>query len=170
MLWLMLLAICISLLWQVIVTRTFLAIQRQYGLFFEAPEWFWPAIGWPMAWVPSWIAEDHMGLAFAEETVWRAIPLWGAVHLLSNQGAVMAVALVSSALFGIGHAQDVGFNLMQQGMFGLLMSVVYLKAGGWSGRLLVPLLVAGLVHTISNALNQPLWDLLGNTLGIDLFS
>jgi membrane protease YdiL (CAAX protease family) len=66
--------------------------------------------------------------ALSEEAVFRLFPLGLAVNVWGASYKVIAVALISSAIFGVLHGNL--YNIFYQGVGGLLYSLVFLKCGG----------------------------------------
>ncbi len=86
----------------------------------------------------------------SEEVMYRAVPLWLAVHLSRNEEFVPTVVVVSSLVFGIHH--DGGFrSIALQGTGGLVICALYLKCGGLRGAFLAPLTCAIILHMSWNS-------------------
>lgn len=87
---------------------------------------------------------------FIEEIVFRA-PLSIAVFIFGECAPVLIVAsLISSIIFGFIHG-DI-WNVACQGVGGLIYCVIFLKTGGFNGKVVKPLAVTYLTHLMYDGL------------------
>lgn len=88
------------------------------------------------------------GEALGEEIVFRLMPLACIVRFYKNVNAVLLVAVISSISFGMWHG---GLpNILIEGIGGFIYCILWLKSGGWSGKILKPTLATFAVHIFLN--------------------
>jgi membrane protease YdiL (CAAX protease family) len=101
--------------------------------------------------VPEWLGyifTHAIFVLFAFETlVFVALPLDCAVRRYGPRGQLL-VALAACVVFG--HMHGGGAQIAQQGLEGLVFCYVYLKTGGWKGRMLFPLTMTTIVHSLND--------------------
>ena len=84
-----------------------------------------------------------------EELLFRLIPLAGAVIIFGRRPVpVLAVSVISSAVFGLLHGNFV--NIFVQGTNGFLLSLLFLKCGGFNGKSLKGFATSSLGHFLFN--------------------
>ena len=92
--------------------------------------------------------------AAAEEFLFRFLPLVAILQITKNapknDGWVLGVTIASSMLFGYLHG-GVPFIFLQ-GVLGFLLSVVFLKCGGFQGKFLKAIVASSLCHLAFNLL------------------
>jgi len=90
-----------------------------------------------------------------EELIFRVIPFFLSFIIFKRAPDIFyktAVALmlffISTIIFGILHGGLV--NILVQGVGGFILGIVYLRCGGYSGKVLKPFAVASILHFIYN--------------------
>lgn len=102
--------------------------------------------------LPHFLLVLHL-IALQEELVYRALPVaiwWSASKSLKTYSLhlLFVAVLCSSVIFGYVHF---GLkSILLQGVGGLVLSIVYVKCGGFNGKVIKPLLVSTLVHSLYN--------------------
>lgn len=81
--------------------------------------------------------------ASGEEVYFRLIPLVGILLITRNIWVVITVPLPVSLLFGYRHFVD---SWMLLALIGMILSVAFLKLGGYKGKYIKSLLLVGLIH------------------------
>ncbi|NQU83941.1 MAG: CPBP family intramembrane metalloprotease [Parcubacteria group bacterium] len=86
--------------------------------------------------------------AFIEEVLFRFVPLALAVVIFGKSRKVIAIALMSSIIFGFLHGGLV--YIFIQGVDGFLWCLLFLKCGGFQWKNFKPLLICTTVHASLN--------------------
>ena len=86
--------------------------------------------------------------AFGEEMVFRVIPLAGLMFYLTRDLRVLLlVVLVSSILFALTHNHP---EIILLSITGVVLSLSYLKFGGYTGQYMKALMYCGGIHYLVN--------------------
>jgi len=85
--------------------------------------------------------------AFLEEVVFR-LPLGFARKLKLSARNTLALAILLSMIFGLAHGKII--NIFIQGVSGLIYSILFLKCGGYQGKIFKPLVTATATHAMFN--------------------
>ena len=88
-----------------------------------------------------------LGMAFIEEIFFR-FPLVLLVALKLRLWIILAVSVILSIIFGLLHGGIP--NIFLQGIGGLFYSILFLKCGGYHGKLIKPLAAAAFTHFFFN--------------------
>ncbi|MBI2038971.1 MAG: CPBP family intramembrane metalloprotease [Candidatus Niyogibacteria bacterium] len=129
-------------------------------------------------WLPLVVSESEfeqtpvillaIGIIFSvvfEEVLFRLVPLAAAVKMECSFPKLMAVIAVSSVIFGYlhgilpelqrGEAPDfllATLFIFIQGVFGFLLSLVFLKCGGYAGKFKKAFLASTATHILYNSI------------------
>lgn len=96
---------------------------------------------------------------FGEEVLFRVFPLAVVIGLFGrNAAALVGTSVLASFYFGYLHAGPT--RIIVQGMLGLLLCLLYLKAGGYHKKEVRGLAFCGTVHVVYNFILIPLQILL----------
>jgi membrane protease YdiL (CAAX protease family) len=123
---------------------------------------------WNVDWVRSFphsafgylflLAWLGVGIAVAEELLFRLIPLRVVLRLRPTASALTVTAVVASIVFGYGHGLVAGVGLVgslayiwTRGAGGLVLSAVFLKCGGFKRHPLKGLCFSALTHWLYDA-------------------
>lgn len=87
--------------------------------------------------------------AFAEEVFCRLPLVIISLFGFSDWGAILMV-LMCSVEFGLLHGSF--RNIIFQGFGGLILSVLFLKSGGYQGLIILPLVATTTAHLLQNAI------------------
>jgi len=101
--------------------------------------------------------------ALIEELIFRA-PLVAAVRILRRPALIAVCVVALSCMFGYMHHGKI-YSVPIQGMFGLLISVMFLKCGGANGKFLKPLLCTTFAHCMNNVFLCLVADLVAGSAG-----
>lgn len=83
-------------------------------------------------------------ISIVEETLFRLLPMYLAVRFLKTPTGIFGAAIVSSVIFGVIHS---GLNgIIDQGVGGLLICLVFLKCGGFQKRYWKALAATSALH------------------------
>lgn len=100
-----------------------------------------PVIVWPVLFIA----------AAAEELIFRLFPLVAAFLIFGRRLIpVLAIALGASLIFGVLHGNYL--NIFIQGASGFLLSLLFLKCGGYNGNILKAVASSSLGHFLLNGL------------------
>jgi membrane protease YdiL (CAAX protease family) len=100
---------------------------------------------------PMLIFPSLLGAAVAEELIFRLAPLAVVLYFFGRRpGLLLLTSLVVSAVFGIVHGNYV--NIFIQGMSGFLLSLLFLKCGGFNGNVFKGCATSSLGHFLFNSL------------------
>lgn len=88
--------------------------------------------------------------AFFEEVIFRLPISWIVKTSDKKLSGVIFASAVFSLLFGLAHSYV--FSVFLQGVLGFLFCILYLKCGGFEGKILKPLIVTTLTHATYNFL------------------
>jgi len=103
-----------------------------------------------LLWLPFGLAIGLFFLAFIEELLFRFVPLGLAVKFFGRSPLVILTAILFSVLFGLCHG---GFrHIFLQGVTGFVLSIVFLKCGGFQKKLLRATFVCAIIHASLNFL------------------
>lgn len=83
-----------------------------------------------------------------EETIWRFAPLSLGTIILGQSRLILIIAIISSIGFGIIHGNFL--NIFQQGIGGLILSIMFLKCGGFQGKYVKAFLTTSTAHILFN--------------------
>jgi hypothetical protein len=84
-----------------------------------------------------------------EEACYRFFPLVLAIEKWGNSNKVLVVAVVASIFFGLDHAHHpLFFKMFVQGAFGLILSIVFLKCGGFNKNYFKAFATTTVMHAI----------------------
>lgn len=76
--------------------------------------------------------------AFVEEVGFRFIPLAMAIFIFgrheSMKPAVLIIAIITAVIFGIFHGTGYWYNLVFQGVLGMILAVLYIKCCGMNNQ------------------------------------
>jgi membrane protease YdiL (CAAX protease family) len=75
-----------------------------------------------------------VGVVILEEVLFRLVPLGLARLFRASPRVMVLIAILSSIGFGLAHGSWT--SILIQGVSGLCLSLIYLKAGGLSGRVI----------------------------------
>jgi hypothetical protein len=97
----------------------------------------------------AWLVE----IAVVEELLFRLIPLGLVMRLRRTSPALAVTAVVASVVYGYGHGLVAGVGpvgsfayIWPRGASALILSVVFLKCGGWQRHLLKGFCFSALTH------------------------
>lgn len=89
-------------------------------------------------------------MAPLEELFFRFLPLlWIRVNR-RPLCAIIMIVIASSVVFGYLHGNS--YNILFQGVLGILLCVIYLKAGGYEGKHVQALFMSSVVHFTYNVI------------------
>ena len=87
-------------------------------------------------------------MAFFEEIIYRFPISWIVKTSDKRLSSVIFASVILSLVFGLAHGHFL--NILIQGVCGFMWSILYLKCGGFEGKILKPLIVTTLVHATYN--------------------
>lgn len=101
---------------------------------------------------PSFLYWKYLELiaiaSYGEEVVYRSLLLAGIMHFATRDIRVLlVVAVLTSLWFALAHGRSDTAIIV---VGGLVLSIVYLKFGGYVGRYMKALVYAGSIHYVGN--------------------
>ncbi len=86
-------------------------------------------------------------MAYIEEFIFR-LPLGVFCFFVHSKKIILAIACVISIFFGILHGGAI--HILCQGVFGIILSIVFLKTGGINKKIIKPLFFSTVTHFLYN--------------------
>ena len=88
--------------------------------------------------------------SMGEEVMYRILPIGGVIYFLGKRiRPVILVAVVTALYWGYGHVGLNGYIIIYI-LPAFILSIMYLKMGGYNGKSMMGLLSAGTVHILAN--------------------
>ncbi len=98
----------------------------------------------------QWLAVVWVVVAFVEELIFRGFLLGGAVEVFGDEPAIVALAVVGSALvFGLAHLYQGPAGAVSTGLVGAILGVLFVGAGY---NVWLPVVTHGVIDTVGLAL------------------
>jgi len=88
-----------------------------------------------------------IGVAIQEELLFRVLPL-GFGRFITKDPRVLLwmIVIPTSILFGFVHGSV--WNILIQGVGGMILCIVYLMCGGYQGKILKPFFMTSAIHCV----------------------